>query len=226
MNGRLRVFEQKGGVTAEAETILTEDQLLCDRIAGFGAELVTDGMGILTHCNAGALATAGVGTALGVICRAAAQGKSVHVFVDETRPLLQGARLTTWELRRAKVPYTLITDSMAAALMRSEKIQMAIVGADRIAANGDVANKIGTYSLAVNCRYHEVPLVVAAPYTTVDWSCETGRDIPIEMRGEKEIRDQQPCWNPAFDVTPGQLVSSYIIDTGAYSLEQFCSLRR
>ena len=152
--------------------IFNEDVELCEKMATNGAALIHDGDQILTHCNTGGLATAGVGTALGVIRKAHEQGKKIHVYVDETRPLLQGGRLTSWELQKLNIPCTLITDNMAAHLMSLGKITKAIVGSDRIAVNGDFANKIGTYSVAVNCHYHKVPFYVAAPYTTVDPKCE------------------------------------------------------
>jgi len=217
----LRILDEGGDVSGEGEAILHEDQGLCDKIAIAGSELIKDGMNLLTHCNAGELATSGVGTALGIITRAHQQGKKIHVYVDETRPLLQGGRLTAWELKRAEVPYTVICDNMAASLMRSEKIQMAIVGADRIATNGDFANKIGTYSVAVNCNYHEIPLIVAAPFSTVDRDCPTGLRIPIEERDPSEVLAGEHCFNPAFDVTPAELVHRYVLDTGVFTVDTF-----
>ncbi len=208
-----------------AVQIFNEDVTLCDRMATNGAELINDGDQILTHCNTGGLATAGVGTALGVIRKAHEQGKKIHVFIDETRPLLQGGRLTTWELQKLKIPCTLITDSMAAHLMSLKKITKAIVGSDRIAVNGDFANKIGTYSVAVNCHYHQIPFYVAAPYTTVDPKCKSGSEIPIEQRNENEVKGFQELqwapknihvYNPSFDVTPNNLVSAWILDKAVY----------
>lgn len=214
----------------EAVAIFEEDVTLCQRMGEFGAELISDGDGILTHCNTGGLATAGIGTALGVIRTAWEQGKRLHVFVDETRPLLQGGRLTTWELENLGIPYTLISDNMAAMLMRQGKIQKVFVGADRVAANGDFANKIGTYSVAVNAHYHQVAFYPVAPYSTIDPDCPDGNAIPIEERGADEVRGAngsfgQVCWapvnapvyNPSFDVTPVSLVSGLVTDRGVYS---------
>ncbi len=213
----------------EAWAIFEEDLKLCDQIAGFGSELIHSGDGILTHCNTGALATAGVGTALGVIRKSFDQKKNNHVYVDETRPLLQGARLTTFELEKLKIPYTLICDSMAGFLMAQGKVQLVIVGADRIAANGDFANKVGTYSLAILASYHQIPFYVAAPFTTVDPLCESGRQIPIEERKNEEVLGVKgsfgevawapktaKTYNPAFDVTPNSLVTAWITDRGIY----------
>jgi len=208
-----------------AVKIFNEDANLCDKIALNGVALIQDGAQILTHCNTGGLATAGVGTALGVIRKAHMQGKKIHVYIDETRPLLQGGRLTAWELQKLNIPCTLITDSMAAHLMSLNKISMAIVGADRIAINGDFANKIGTYSVAVNCHYHNIPFYVAAPYTTVDFDCNNGTEIPIEQRGAEEVCGHAGMawapkninvYNPAFDVTPSKLVTAWILDKTIY----------
>jgi len=207
----------------EAEAIHNEDRELCERIGRHGAELIKDGDSILTHCNAGALATGGIGTALAVIYTAHDQNKHIKVYADETRPLLQGARLTSWELRQAGVDVTLICDSVAATLMRQGKVQHVIVGADRIAKNGDVANKIGTYPLAVMAKAHGVPFYVAAPYSTFDQEIATGADIPIEERAAEEVtegfgRRTAPegvaVYAPAFDVTPFELVSYYVTDAG------------
>ena len=174
--------------------------------------LIKKGERILTHCNTGGLATVGVGTALGAIIAA----KDVHVWVDETRPLLQGARLTmTWELKRAGVAHTLICDNMAGYLIRKGQVDRVMVGADRIARNGDFANKVGTYSLAVLCKHHGIPFHVVAPYTTVDPQCESGAGIPVEERAASEIsRAGANVWNPAFDVTPAALVTSWVLDEG------------
>lgn len=208
-----------------AVQIFNEDVSLCEKMATNGAELITDGDQILTHCNTGGLATAGVGTALGVIRKAHEQGKKIHVYIDETRPLLQGGRLTAWELQKLNIPCTLITDNMAAHLMSLKKITKAIVGSDRIAVNGDFANKIGTYSVAVNCFYHKIPFYVAAPYTTVDTNCKNGSEIPIEQRNPKEVQGfGELLWapkninvyNPSFDVTPNELVSAWILDKAVY----------
>lgn len=199
-----------------AEEIFDEDVALCLKIGEQGAALIQDGEGILTHCNSGGLATAGIGTAFGILRRAHDQGKKIHVYADETRPLLQGARLTAWELGKLGIPYTLICDNMAAMVMSQGKVQRIFTGADRIAANGDAANKIGTYSLAVLAQYHRVPFYIAAPYTTVDKNCPTGAQIPIEERDADEVRDGRApldarVFNPAFDVTPRQLITDLIL---------------
>ena len=210
--------------------IFNEDVRLCESIAKNGQVVFADGDSILTHCNTGGLATAGIGTALGVIQRAFESGKKIHVYVDETRPLLQGGRLTTWELEKLKIPFTLITDNMAASLMAAGKINKAIVGADRIAVNGDFANKIGTYSVAVHCHFHNIPFYTAAPMTTVDPNCADGAAIKIEQRDFDEVRgfvsskqkfiwalDKAQVYNPSFDVTPEKLVSGWITDKGLYT---------
>ncbi|WP_288430809.1 S-methyl-5-thioribose-1-phosphate isomerase [uncultured Pantoea sp.] len=211
----------------EALRLVHEDKQLCDCIAEAGSSLVKPGSQLLTHCNTGGLATAGVGTALGVIARAHKEGKVRNVWVDETRPLLQGGRLTAWELGELGVPYQLITDSMAASLMAAGRVDAVWVGADRIAANGDVANKIGTYSLAVLAHYHSIPFYVAAPHTTLDRLCPTGDAIPIEQRAASEVTGvsgsfgsvqwapvEAQVYNPAFDVTPAALISRWVLDTG------------
>lgn len=224
---RMRAQIPRGAeaLVAEAEAIWAEDVALCEAMAERGAALIQDGEGLLTHCNTGGLATAGVGTALGVIARAWALGRRVHVYVDETRPLLQGGRLTAWELVRLGVPHTLITDSMAPLLMRDGRVQRALVGADRIARNGDFANKVGTYGLAVAADWHGVDLHVVAPWSTVDLSCPDGGAIPVEQRDPDEVRGvsgsfgrvrwappESPAYNPAFDVTPARLVRSLVLD--------------
>jgi methylthioribose-1-phosphate isomerase len=207
----------------EAKRILEEDLKANREMGRQGQILIPDGSSILTHCNAGALATAGYGTALGVIRAARAAGKRIHVFVDETRPFLQGARLTAWELMKDRIPCTLITDNMAGWLMAQGKIQLAIVGADRIAANGDVANKIGTYSVARLCHAHRIPFYVASPLSTIDLSTRTGKDIPIEERAVAEVTCVQgkrcapegvKAFNPAFDVTPHQYIKAIITEKG------------
>ena len=207
----------------EAEAIHNEDRQLCESIGRHGAALINPGDGVLTHCNAGALATGGIGTALAVIYTAHDQGKNIKVYADETRPLLQGARLTSWELQQAGVDVTLICDNMAATVMRQGKVQHVIVGADRIAGNGDVANKIGTYPLAIVAKEHDVPFYVAVPYSTFDKKIARGADIPIEERAPEEItegfgRRTAPegvsVYAPAFDVTPTELVTYYITDEG------------
>jgi len=208
---------------AEAHTIYREDLSSNHRMGAYGQALVPQKAAILTHCNAGALATAGVGTALGVIRAARDAGKDVSVFADETRPLLQGARLTTWEMLQENIPVTLLTDNMAGYLMARGMVDLVIVGADRIAGNGDVANKIGTYGVAVLAREHGIPFYVAAPMSTIDFNMASGLDIPIEERDEREVthfagRRVAPkgvkVWNPAFDVTPARLVTAIITDRG------------
>lgn len=210
----------------EADAIWAEDRAMCDRIGEAGLPLVPDGAIIHTHCNAGALATGGIGTALAPIYRAIAAGRKVSVIADETRPLLQGSRLTAWELNRAGVPVTVIADGMAAARLRQGDVTAVIVGADRIARNGDVANKIGTYGLALAAKEHGVPFYVAAPRSTYDPATADGAAIPIEMRRDAELREAGgraltpgavSIWNPAFDVTPAALVTGYITDAGLIS---------
>jgi methylthioribose-1-phosphate isomerase len=205
----------------EGTRILDEDRDMCRRIGEHGATLIADGARVLTHCNAGALATGGMGTALAAIYVAVQQGKRVEVYVDETRPLLQGSRLTAWELTRAGIPATVLVDSAAATLMQSGRIDLCIVGADRIAANGDVANKIGTYGLAIVARHHDVPFYVAAPTSTFDPSTATGDEIVIEQRSPDEVRCgfgiptapiDAAVFNPAFDVTPAALVTAIVSD--------------
>jgi methylthioribose-1-phosphate isomerase len=207
----------------EAVAICEEDVDANRRMGEHGAVLIPDDSSVLTHCNAGALATAGYGTALGVVRAAVSAGKRVHVFVDETRPFLQGARLTAWELMKDGIPCTLVTDNMAAKLMRDGRVQAAIVGADRIARNGDVANKIGTYGVAVLCRAHKAPFFVAAPCSTIDPSMRTGKEIPIEERDGREVShvmgkrvapEGVAVYNPAFDVTPARYVSAIVTEKG------------
>ncbi len=194
-----------------------------NRMGGFGAGLLLDGMDVLTHCNTGPLAAGGIGSALGVIYTAHNQGKRLHVWVDETRPLLQGARLTTWELARWAIPHTLIADNMAAPLMQSGKVDAVILGADRMAANGDTANKIGTYGLAVLAHHHRIPFYVVAPLSTIDPSTFQGKSIVIEERKPQEIThhggklyapEGTSTFNPAFDVTPNSLISAIITEFG------------
>jgi len=202
---------------AEAEAIRAEDVAMCDAIARFGLELIPDGTRVLTHCNAGALATAGIGTALAPVHLAHREGRRVHVYADETRPLRQGARLTAWELQRAGIPVTVLPDGAAASLLRSGAVDVVIVGADRITANGDVANKIGTYGVALAARAHGIPFYVAAPWSTIDPATHTGADIEIEHRHADELGDLPigtRVWNPAFDVTPHELVRGYLTDRG------------
>jgi methylthioribose-1-phosphate isomerase len=208
-----------------AERHVRDDLRACLELGAHGAALMPSG-GILTHCNTGALATSGHGTALGVIRSAHALGTKLHVFVDETRPLLQGARLTAWELQRDTIPCSLICDNMAGAMMARGEIQAAIVGADRITRNGDVANKIGTYTVAVLCKHHGIPFYVAAPWTTIDPELETGAEIPIEERGPDEVRLHAGALrspadvhvrNPAFDVTPAELITAIITERGVHA---------
>lgn len=207
----------------EAFAIHQEDRQMCQALGHLGASLLPAEARVLTHCNTGALATGGIGTALGIVYTAVALGKKVHVFVDETRPLLQGARLTAWELIRWGIPCTLICDSMAGALLARGGIDAVIVGADRITARGDTANKIGTYTLAVLARHHGIPFYVAAPSSTFDLSINSGRQIPIEERDPDEVRAPQgvpvaprdvPVWNPAFDVTPAEFITAIICEKG------------
>ena len=219
-----------GALVDACIAIFEEDVTLCEAMSDNGAKLINGGDRVLTHCNTGGLATVGVGTALGVIMRAHQQGKSISVWVDETRPLLQGGRLTAWELGKAGVPYQLICDSMAAGLMAKGEVDHVMVGSDRIAVNGDFANKIGTYSLAVLAKYHDVPFYVVAPRTTIDPDCASGELIPIEQRDAAEVRGANgsfgdcswapvdaPAYNPAFDVTPATLVTGWILDSGVYT---------
>ena len=219
---------------ATADRLFAEDQQICRQIGRNGAELLRDGGQIITHCNAGGLATADYGTALGVVYAAQEAGKQVAVFADETRPLLQGSRLTAWELMQSGVDVKVICDNMAASVLRREKIDCCIVGADRIAGNGDVANKIGTYGLAVLAREHGVPFYVAAPVSTLDISLATGDQIPIEERSAAEIRagmgqptapDEVPVYNPAFDVTPCDLVTAIISEKGVAHAPYASTLR-
>ncbi len=208
---------------AEARAIAAEDESMCAAMGRHGATLITDGCGVLTHCNTGSLATAGMGTALAALFTATQQGKRFSVYADETRPLLQGARLTAWELRQAGIDVTLICDSMAAQVMKEGRVQLVIVGADRIAANGDTANKIGTYGVAVLARAHGIPFYVAAPSSTFDLSLSCGAGIPIEQRSAKEVThgfgkqtapDGIAVYNPAFDVTPAELIAGIITENG------------
>jgi methylthioribose-1-phosphate isomerase len=229
------VEQLKDRLDREAELIHDEDVASCRAMGAFGAQVVPADAKILTHCNAGALATAGYGTALGVIRGAVEQGKSVAVFADETRPFLQGARLTAWELVRDGIDTTVITDNMAGALMRQGKVNFIVVGADRIAANGDTANKIGTYSVAVLAREHQIPFYVAAPLSTIDLNTPDGQHIPIEERNSKEVThvggsqlapEGAHVWNPAFDVTPHHLIAGIITERGIFRAPYTESLAR
>lgn len=207
----------------EAGAIWREDAAMCENIGMAGLALLGENATVATHCNAGALATGGIGTALAPMYKAHQAGRAVRVVASETRPLLQGARLTAWELSRSGIPCTLITDGMAASRLRQGDIRCVIVGADRIAGNGDVANKIGTYALALAARAHDVPFYVAAPRTTFDFATADGKAIPIEERRAEEVRGFEgqvtspegiEVWNPAFDVTPAELIAAYITDAG------------
>ena len=207
----------------EAQNILEEDRKICRELGRNGAALLKDNSSVLTHCNAGLLATADYGTALGVIYAAQEQGKNIRVYADETRPLLQGARLTTWELMQNKIDVTLICDNTAAYVMQQGKINCVMVGADRIAANGDVANKVGTYNVAVLAHYHKVPFYVVAPVSTLDISLEEGRHIPIEERAAEEVTEGfgkrtapsgVKVYSPAFDITPHHLISAIVTEQG------------
>jgi methylthioribose-1-phosphate isomerase len=213
----------KEKILSEAHAMYEDDIAACKTMGGFGGELLPAEAGVLTHCNAGALATCGYGTALGVIRGAIEQGKKIHVYADETRPFLQGARLTAWELMADNIPTTVICDNMAASLMRAGKIQAVVVGSDRIAANGDVANKIGTYNVAILAKEHGIPFYVAAPWSTVDMATATGDAIPIEERPQVEVthhggKQLTPngvgIRNPAFDVTPAKYVTAIVTERG------------
>lgn len=217
------IEEIRDGLLAAARRIQTEERERDERMASFGASLVPSRAHILTYCNTGALATAGWGTALGIIREAHRRGKEIHVYVPETRPVLQGARLTVWELQEAGIPYTLITDNMTGYVFAHREIDLVLVGADRIVASGDFANKIGTYTLAILADYHNCPFYVAAPFSTVDLTLKTGQEIPIEMRDPREVREvggklitleSCPVLNPSFDVVPHQLVTAFITEKG------------
>ncbi|HMO34776.1 MAG TPA: S-methyl-5-thioribose-1-phosphate isomerase [Gemmatales bacterium] len=208
---------------AEAQAIEEDDVATSRSIGEQGATLIPDCGGVLTHCNTGALATAEYGTALAAVILAWEQGKRFHVFVDETRPLLQGARLTAWELQQRGIPCTLICDNMAAQVMREGKVQLVIVGADRIAANGDTANKIGTYGVAILAKYHQIPFYIAAPHSTFDLTLPNGKGIPIEDQSGEEVTNgfgkrtapaKIPVYNPAFDVTPAELITGIVTERG------------
>jgi methylthioribose-1-phosphate isomerase len=220
---QLSASELVARMLEEARQIEQEDCEMCAAIGRHGAELLADGTGVLTHCNAGSLATAGDGTALSVIYAAVRQGKQLHVFVDETRPLLQGARLTSWELTQRGIPATLLCDSAAGWIMHEGRVQAVVTGADRIAANGDAANKIGTYSVAVLAKEHKIPFYVAAPSSTFDLDLPDGKAIPIEERAESEVTEPfervtapegMRARNPAFDVTPAALITCLITEKG------------
>jgi methylthioribose-1-phosphate isomerase len=218
--------EIRAMLVEESQRMLEEDIATNKKMGAYGAAFVADGDNIITHCNAGSIATAGYGTAEGVMRAAREAGKKIHVYVDETRPVLQGARLTTWELMQENIPCTLITDNMAGYFMYRDMIDLAMVGADRVARNGDVANKIGTYGLAVLCKEHGIPFYVAAPISTIDFSIESGSDIPIEERDPREVTHVfgkvqiapkgVKAANPAFDVTPARYITAIITEKGAF----------
>jgi methylthioribose-1-phosphate isomerase len=229
------VAEIREAMIAEAKRVLAEDIAICREIGRHGAALVPPTGSIMTHCNAGALATGGYGTALGVIRAAVESGRAMHVFSCETRPVLQGARLTAWELHEDGIPVTLITDNMAGSVLRKGEVGMVVVGADRIASNGDVANKIGTYSLAVLAKENGVPFYVAAPISTLDLTLPSGDDIPIEQRAAREVThvgdtmvapDGVAVFNPAFDVTPNRYVAGIITERGVARAPYEESLKR
>lgn len=222
-NSQIPISQLKDVLLAEAEEIIEEDKAMCRAIGQHGMALLNENDTILTHCNAGGLATSDYGTALAVMFSAHDAGKKIQVFADETRPLLQGARLTTWELMQAGIDVTLICDNMAAQVMKEGKIQCVIVGADRIAANGDTANKIGTYNVAILAQAHDIPFYVAAPTSTLDFALETGSEIPIEQRSPEEVTEGfgkltapkgVKVYSPAFDVTPASLVTAIITEKG------------
>lgn len=218
----LEISEIISNLEAEAVKIYEEDIEICRKIGKHGSTLLADGCNVITHCNAGALATAGYGTALGVIRATSESGKTINVFSTETRPFFQGSRLTAWELLKEKIPVTIITDSMAGHVMAEKNINAIIVGADRIASNGDVANKIGTLSLAIMARHNKIPFYVAAPISTIDFDCKSGKHIPIEQRNidevsmvkGKRIAAKADIYNPAFDVTPNKLINAIITEKG------------
>ena len=231
----LAVAEQKRLLEKEAVQIHRDDEALCSRLGHYGAKLLKKSRNVLTHCNTGALATGGDGTALAAITHAARKNKKLHVWVDETRPYLQGARLTAYEVAHAGIDFHLITDNMSASLMKAGKVDAVIVGADRIVANGDTANKIGTYALAVLAKAHGIPFYVSAPTTTLDLTMKTGREIVIEQRNSKEVTHPQgiaiakaeyPVYNPAFDVTPGKLITAIIMENGICRAPYQRSLRK
>ena len=217
------VARRKKALLELAKSIHEEDKRVCAAIGGNGQELIPMNAQILTHCNTGSLATGQYGTALSMIYHAHLQKKKIHTWVDETRPLLQGSRLTAWELEKTGVPHHLITDSMAAWVMKEKKIDLVVVGADRVARNGDTANKIGTYALAILAKHHNIPFYVAAPLSSIDFGMESGEKIPIEERDSDEIRfigkqqatpKETPVYNPAFDVTPHELVTAFVTERG------------
>lgn len=229
----LSLNEIKDELVAKAKRIYEEDVVTCKKIGEYGESVIQDNFNILTHCNAGALATSEFGTALSVFRAAFKNNKRIHVYADETRPYLQGARLTAWELSKDKIPVTVICDNMAGYLMAQRKIDIVIVGADRIAANGDTANKIGTYSLAVLAKHHKIPFYIAAPFSTIDKNTFSGAMIPIEERDAVEIThfnekrvvpDGVPVYNPSFDVTPAELITGIITERGIIKPDEIKSI--
>lgn len=214
----------KKSLLSIAIEIHEDDRNRCDSISKYGQEILGQNCKVLTHCNTGALATGGIGTALGVITKAYESGKILEVFATESRPILQGARLTVWELKNSNIPVTLVCDSMAAWLMHQKKVGVVIVGADRIASDGSTANKIGTYNLAILAKYHQIPFYIAAPLSTFDFAINNGKEIPIEYRHPDEVRKifnkfditlpDVKCWNPAFDITPPELIAGIITEQG------------
>jgi len=233
LNEIKKVFDEKKNETdiynllmSKAVSIHQNDVDLCEGIANNGLNIFSKKSRVLTHCNAGALATSGDGTALNVIRKAFENGLIEHVHVDETRPLLQGSRLTAWELNKIGVPFSINTDSTSAFLMQQNKIDLVITGADRIAVNGDTANKIGTYNLAVLCHYHKIPLYIAAPTTTIDKNCQSGKEIKIELRNKSELssfydkqitKEEYPAYTPAFDITPNKLITAIITEKSIHN---------
>lgn len=225
----------KAMLLEEAQRIHEEDAAMCVAIGKLGADLLPNAASVLTHCNTGSLATGGIGTALGIIRTSWEQHKLKHVYIDETRPLLQGARLTSWELGNDGIPSTLLTDNAAGFLMQQGMVNVVVVGADRIAANGDVANKVGTYSLAVLARHHGIPMYVAAPTSTIDFEMNDGKGIPIEQRNSKEVTesfgkkvapDHTVVYSPAFDITPADLVSAIVTEKGVLTKPFEKSIRK
>ncbi len=222
-NRECSLVEIKQRLLTLAKQIHSDDKKACASIGLTGQELVPDHANILTHCNTGSLATSQYGTALSMIYHAHLKGKEIHVWVDETRPLLQGSRLTSWELLKSGIPHHIITDSMAGWLMKRQQVDLVVVGTDRVAGNGDTANKIGTYALAVLANHHNIPFYVAAPLSSIDLSIQSGADIPIEERSADELRNiggcqvaspDAPVYNPAFDVTPHELISAFVTENG------------
>jgi methylthioribose-1-phosphate isomerase len=225
VNLRWALDELRDDPTPERAQALHEAEVeRCRRMAGHAVELVPDGARLLTHCNTGALATGGYGSALGAVRAASEAGRVAHVWVDETRPLLQGARLTAWELEALGIPFSVVVDGAAPSLIALGAVDAVFTGADRIAANGDVANKVGTYSLALAARAHAVPFYVVAPTSTLDPSTATGSDIPIEERDPREVTVRFPSYNPAFDVTPADLVAAIVTEAGAHRAPYASSL--